>query len=93
MSGVGARWGGGVGAVGAGRRSRSRGDKLAVRGFASDNGTVTRVLVNGREARALTPNFGQWEIELPLAETVAAHAEDAAGNVEKTPHVRNVIRP
>src|SRR5205823_5786942 len=38
--------------------------KLVVRGTTSDNGTVKRVLVNGREARALRANFAEWEIEL-----------------------------
>ena len=57
----------------------------------SDNGTVTRVLVNGKEARAVSPNFAEWEIVLegvPAgALKIQAHAEDAAGNVEKRPHV------
>src|SRR5439155_15056094 len=36
--------------------------KLLVRGTTSDNGTVKRILVNGREACAVTPNFAEWEI-------------------------------
>jgi hypothetical protein len=64
--------------------------KLLVRGTASDNGTVTRVLVNGREARALAPNFAEWEITLdrvrPGDLKLTAHAEDAAGNIERLPH-------
>jgi hypothetical protein len=62
--------------------------KLMVQGTCSDNGTVTRIIVNGREAAALTPNFATWEITLDgaPAETLAAHAEDAAGNVEKLEH-------
>jgi hypothetical protein len=73
--------------------SRANG-KLTVSGTASDNGAVKRVLVNGREARALAPNFAEWEIALEAAGSaevkLSAHAEDAAGNVEKTPHVLSV---
>lgn len=64
--------------------------KLLVRGTTSDNGTVTRVIVNGREATSRADNFLEWEIELPAPTgdkfIIKAHAEDAAGNVEKTPH-------
>jgi hypothetical protein len=56
-------------------------------GTASDNGTIRRVTVNGQEAKAVTANFAEWTIELPASTTVfAAHAEDAAGNVEKLVH-------
>ena len=69
---------------------RVEGNKVIVRGTTSDNGVVKRVLVNGKEARAVAPNFAQWEVELeglqPGKRAVTAHAEDAAGNVEKTPH-------
>jgi hypothetical protein len=64
---------------------------VLVRGTTSDDGEVRRVLVNGREAKALAPNFAEWEVTLtdlpagPLR--LSAHAEDAAGNVEKLPHV------
>ena len=51
-----------------------------------DNGTVRRVLVNGVEARATRENFAEWEAVVPVALQVRAHAEDAAGNVEKLPH-------
>jgi RNA polymerase sigma factor (sigma-70 family) len=64
--------------------------KLLVRGYTADNGTVKRVLINGTEAKSLQPNFAQWEVELPVkagAVKLTAHAEDMAGNVEKTPHV------
>jgi hypothetical protein len=68
--------------------------KLLVRGTASDNGVIKRVLVNGQEARAVAPNFAEWEIVLedPGSGEVklTAHAEDAAGNVEKVPHVLRV---
>jgi hypothetical protein len=61
--------------------------KLVVRGTTSDNGTVRRVVVNGKEARALAPNFAEWDVTLEDAAELKAHAEDAAGNVEKRPHV------
>lgn len=64
---------------------------LRVRGTTTDNGVVKRVVVNGREAKALAPNFAEWEITLPAlrgpAPNLSAHAEDAAGNIERTPHI------
>ncbi|WP_337173416.1 G8 domain-containing protein [Paludisphaera sp.] len=61
---------------------------LVVRGSCADNGEVVRVVVNEIEARALRPNFAEWEAEIPSVGVarVEAHAEDEAGNVEKTPH-------
>jgi hypothetical protein len=68
--------------------------KWVVRGTTSDNGVVKRVLVNGREAQAMVPNFAEWEITLagvrPGEEKLTAYAEDEAGNIEKTPHVVSV---
>src|SRR5262245_19927803 len=65
--------------------------RLVVRGTTAHNGTVKRVLVNGKEAKALAANFSEWEIDLDSAPAGAvkleAHAEDAAGNVEKGRHV------
>jgi hypothetical protein len=65
--------------------------RLVVRGTTADNGTVKRVLVNGKEATALALNFAEWEITLDKVPTGAvkleAYAEDAAGNVEKRPQV------
>src|SRR5205823_1566555 len=59
-------------------------DRLLVRGTTSDNGAVAKVLVNGRRARALSANFGEWEVLLegvrPGSVEVTARAEDAAGN-------------
>ena len=72
---------------------QAKNGSLIVRGETADNGTVTKVLVNGVEAKATRPNFAQWEITLPglrLPPTVSAHAQDAAGNVEKRAHVVNV---
>jgi hypothetical protein len=68
--------------------------KVVVRGTTADNGTVKRVVVNGKEARALSANFAEWEVTLDgLAGgevTLRAHAEDAAGNVEKRAHLVRV---
>src|SRR5262249_27600788 len=73
------------------------GGKLVVRGVTSDNGTVKKVVVNGKEARTGTPNFAEWEVALedvrPGELKLTAHAEDAAGNVEKLPHVMIVNLP
>jgi hypothetical protein len=74
-----------------GRGVGGEGGQVAVRGVSADNGTITKVLVNGRSAKATRPNFAEWEITLdqPRAETarIEAYAEDAAGNVEKRRHV------
>jgi hypothetical protein len=70
--------------------SRPAAGKLLVRGTTSDNGRVARVVVNGREATAASANFAEWQIVLDAASSgeskLTAHAEDAAGNVEKLPH-------
>jgi hypothetical protein len=64
------------------------GTVMTVRGTTSDNGTVKRVLVNGREAKAVRDNFAEWAVTLEGSPgELRAHAEDAAGNVEKRPHV------
>lgn len=64
---------------------------LVVRGVACDNGTIARVLVNNEPARAIEPNFSQWEVVLTGPDAhpakVWSSAADAAGNVERTPHV------
>jgi hypothetical protein len=70
---------------------RLDGNKVMVRGTTSDNGSVTRVLVNGKEARPTSANFAEWEVVLEGVANggtqLQAHAEDAAGNVERRPHV------
>jgi hypothetical protein len=68
-------------------RVTRRGDKLLVRGTTADDGQVVKVIVNGEPAKATARNFAEWQIELPYADKVSAHAEDAAGNTEKMPHV------
>lgn len=64
--------------------------RIRVVGAACDDYEIRRVVVNGVDARALRPNFAEWEVELDAAAAgapeIIAHAEDAAGNVEKTPH-------
>jgi hypothetical protein len=69
--------------------TRPAGGGFVVRGTTADNGTVRRVMVNGQAARALAPNFAEWEVTLaaPAGTPLRAHAEDAAGNVEPRPHV------
>jgi dienelactone hydrolase len=68
-----------------------RDNRVVVRGTTADNGNVRRVLVNGQEARAITVNFAEWEVVLAGAAAarreITAYAEDAAGNVEKVPHI------
>ncbi len=60
---------------------------VIVRGTAVDNGEIRRVMVSGVEAKATADNFSQWEVELPAdVARIAAHAEDAAGNVEHLVH-------
>jgi hypothetical protein len=73
---------------------KREGANVVVRGTTADNGAVTKVVVNGREAKALAPNFAEWEVILagvqPRTGKLTAHAEDAAGNVEKRPHAMAV---
>jgi hypothetical protein len=70
---------------------RREGGKLVVRGTTSDNGTVTKVMVNGQAARSIGANFGEWEAVVAESanakSVIRAHAEDAAGNVEKRGHL------
>jgi hypothetical protein len=61
--------------------------QLLIRGTTADNGDVKRVLVNGYEAKAKSPNHAEWEITLPKTAQLTASAEDAAGNTELRPHV------
>ena len=40
-----------------------------------------------RRDESVTPNFAEWEVLLDAKPAkLTAHAEDAAGNVEKTAH-------
>lgn len=69
---------------------RSQNGKLLVHGTAIDNGTITKVVINGVEAKALQPNFLEWQVEVPQTGEVRGQAFDAAGNVEKIPHIVRV---
>lgn len=64
--------------------------RLVVRGASCDDYAIKKVVVNGREARALRANFLEWEVEIDSGANgpveIVARSEDAAGNVEKTPH-------
>jgi hypothetical protein len=60
--------------------------KLLVRGVATDNGDIARVLVNGQPATATRPNFSEWQIVLGATSELTASADDSTGNVEQTPH-------
>ena len=66
-------------------------------GTTSDDETVVRVLVNGREARPLAPDFDEWEITLSgpaQGETeLTACAVDDSENVEERPHTMVVRMP
>jgi hypothetical protein len=77
--------------------ARAAAGRVVVRGTTSDDGAVRRVLVNGRPARPLAPNFAEWEAVLegvpPGELRLSAGAEDEAGNVEKTAHVTHVTVP
>jgi hypothetical protein len=66
------------------------GGRLTVRGTCTDNGTVKRLTVNGKDAKATAANFAEWEIVLDATAKLEAKAEDASGNVEKTPAVVTV---
>ncbi|APW61567.1 G8 domain-containing protein [Paludisphaera borealis] len=71
--------------------SASGPSRVVVRGTASENGAVAKVLVNGRPARSVRGRFDEWEVEIDGVGgdgiDLSAHAEDVAGNVEKLPHV------
>jgi hypothetical protein len=73
---------------------KADGISVVVRGTTADNGVVKKVVVNGRQTKALAPNFAEWEVVLtdvkPGELKLTAHAEDAAGNVENRPHVMAV---
>src|SRR5262249_45091621 len=43
---------------------KREGSSVIVRGTTADNGTVKKVVVNGREAKSLAPNFAEWEVVL-----------------------------
>lgn len=62
-------------------------NRLVASGVSVDDGEIRRVHVNGFAARPLRPNFAAWEAELELGSSrIEAFGEDAAGNIESTPH-------
>ncbi|NBY02047.1 MAG: hypothetical protein EBQ87_08720 [Planctomycetes bacterium] len=72
---------------------QKEGGKVLVEGVASDNGTVVKVLVNGKETTMTTSNFATWKIlldELPSGAMIEAKATDAAGNEERFSQKRKV---
>ena len=75
------------------RISRQADGSVLVRGTAMSDQTITSVRVNGLPASPVEPNFAEWEIVVkpaPKGATLTAIAEDEAGHVEATPHVRRV---
>jgi hypothetical protein len=64
--------------------------RLLVEGVTADDGEVRSVCVNGRTARSVAPNYSQWQVLLDGSDaaspSVVACAQDAAGNLERTPH-------
>jgi hypothetical protein len=70
---------------------RREGGKLIVRGTSSDNGDLAKVVVNGKTATGV----GEWQVVLDATEKgpvkLKAHAEDARGNIEKTPHEMTIV--
>ena len=65
-----------------------------VRGTTIDDGAIRRVVVNGCDAAATTPDFAEWEARIPEPPDghVTARSEDAAGHVEARPH-RMTLNP
>lgn len=70
-------------------RVSRQGGKLTVMGTCSDNGTIKAVRVNGTPVTLWQGNHEEWlvTIDVPAGGRVEAAAEDATGNVEKTPAV------
>lgn len=67
-------------------RIQKEGGKFLVEGVSSDNGLISKVLVNGREASSVASNFATWKIildEISSGGIVEAKAVDVAGNEEK----------
>jgi hypothetical protein len=63
---------------------------LVILGTTTDDTATKRVTVNGVAAEDIGYNFHQWRVTLknvkPSKLAIEALAEDAAGNVERTPH-------
>jgi hypothetical protein len=69
----------------------SMGEQLVVHGIAHDNGEITEVRVNGRQAEIGSRSAGvvDWKLSLekPRDGRVTASASDDAGNRELTKHL------
>jgi hypothetical protein len=63
---------------------------LQVRGVASDNRQVARVIVNGKDAGPIGDDISEWGVVLPGTgrerTPITAHAVDTSGNAELTGH-------
>ncbi len=72
-------------------------DQIRVVGCSSDDGQIRAVVVNGREARPLVPDFSRWEVTLTQDHSrpvnLTATAEDKAGNEERAPHILTIASP
>jgi hypothetical protein len=69
---------------------RRDGAFLLVRGVATDDGEIAKVLVSGHEAKITAQHSGvaDWEMTLPVGGgDLSATAIDVAGNSEKWPHI------
>jgi hypothetical protein len=61
--------------------SAPNGRSVTVRGVASDIGEIKRIQVNGVDARALRPNFAEWEAVINGGYArLTIRAQDTAGN-------------
>ncbi len=67
---------------------RRRAGQVTVTGVSHDNGEISQVMVNGKEASIVSQAAGvaDWEITLAPDKQLTAHAIDDAGNVEQRPH-------
>jgi hypothetical protein len=69
---------------------RRVGSAWQIRGSAEDNGDIVQLVVNGTKATSVRSGYAEWEVKLdslPADHTLRAFATDAAGNVERLPHV------
>jgi hypothetical protein len=66
-----------------------------VRGTTTDDVKTRRVFVNGVKAKDVDFEFHRWEARIEGVKAgklvLEAHAEDVAGNVEKTGHRLEVV--
>src|SRR5262249_10856832 len=67
-------------------------EKWVIRGTSAEDDAVRKVIVNGTEAKAVSPTFTEWEatVDPPPDGRLSAHAVDRAGNAEPRPHVVRV---